>query len=101
MLRCISTSFILLLTLTELASSDGLSPERLRDARREPQNWLTYSGQYSGWRHTELKQIHRDNVRRLAAQWIFQFKGIAHKFEATPLVVDGIMYFPALDNRVF
>jgi len=48
-----------------------------------------------------LKQIRTDNVRRLAAQWIFQFKGIAHKFEATPLVVDGIMYFPALDNRVF
>src|SRR5436190_13223360 len=56
--------------------------------------WLMYSGDYSGQRHSPLKQITPDNVKRLAAQWTFQTETMARGrgFEATPLVVDGIMY---------
>ena len=35
---------------------DGLSYDRLRDSRKEPQNWLTYWGDYQGRHYSALKQ---------------------------------------------
>jgi alcohol dehydrogenase (cytochrome c) len=53
--------------------------------------WLTYSGDYTGQRFSPLTQISAANVEQLAAQWTFQ-TGVANKFEATPLVIDGTLY---------
>jgi glucose dehydrogenase len=64
--------------------------ERLQHADREPQNWLTYSGTYQSQRHTLLTQITPANVRNLELQWAFQSQS-REKFEATPIVVDGVM----------
>ncbi len=64
--------------------------ERLINAGKEPQNWLTHSGTYSGGQYSTLNQITPDNVKNLAVQWIFQARS-AEKFEVTPLVVDGII----------
>jgi alcohol dehydrogenase (cytochrome c) len=58
---------------------------------RKPQEWLTYSGDYSGRRHSSLKQIHTGNVANLAAQWIFPVPG-ASRLQVTPIVANGIMY---------
>jgi alcohol dehydrogenase (cytochrome c) len=61
---------------------------------KNPARWLTYSGDYTGQRHSPLKQITPANVGQLAAQWTFQ-NGIAlagQKFETSPLVIDGVMY---------
>ena len=55
------------------------------------QDWLTYSGDYTGRRHSTLKQIDASNVSRLSAQWIFPVPG-ANRLLVTPLVVNGIMY---------
>ena len=38
----------------------------------DPTRWLTFSGDYSGRRHSPLTQITPANVHRLAAQWTFQ-----------------------------
>ena len=46
--------------------------ERLLNAEEEPQNWLTYSGNYDSNRHTALEQITTDNVDSLELQWVFQ-----------------------------
>ena len=61
---------------------------------KNPSSWLTYSGDYSGQRHSPLKQITPENTRRLSAQWTFQTETTARGrgFESTPLVVDGVMY---------
>ena len=74
--------------------------ERLLKATDEPHNWFTYSGDYSGRRYNLLKQIHTGNVEHLAVQWVFQ-TGATGKFEATPLVIDGIMYLSGQGNRAF
>jgi alcohol dehydrogenase (cytochrome c) len=77
--------------------------ERIQRADQEPQNWLTYSGNLSGQRHSLLKQITPANVKDLELQWVFQTRGPAEpveKFEATPLVVDGIMYTVMAPNHV-
>jgi alcohol dehydrogenase (cytochrome c) len=94
---------LLSLSLTSLCVGSvraEVSYERLKNAKQEPHNWLTYSGDYAGQRYSALEQINRRNVNDLRVQWIFQ-TGLAGPFESTPLVVDGIMYVTALNNRVY
>jgi alcohol dehydrogenase (cytochrome c) len=69
--------------------------DRLLGAAREPHNWLTYSGDYSGRRYSPLTGITRANVGDLRLEWVLQTPApgeATQKHEASPLVVDGIMY---------
>ena len=82
-----------------------VSYERIRNAQSEPQNWLTYSGNYQGHRFSPLAQINITNVAQLKPVWVYQMRDPG-KVEATPLVVDGIIYLSekphvvtALDGR--
>jgi alcohol dehydrogenase (cytochrome c) len=68
-----------------------VSFKRLLAADKEPQNWLTYSGTMMSQRYSQLTQITTENVRNLEPAWTLQTK-TGEKFEATPLVVDGVMY---------
>src|SRR5271163_4617303 len=72
--------------------------DRLVNSGKEPQNWLTYSGDYSGRRFSSLDQIKAANARTLVAKWVYQ-TGATGKLETTPLVVDGILYATAQDDR--
>jgi alcohol dehydrogenase (cytochrome c) len=74
--------------------------DRLLHADREPQNWLSYSGGYSSLRHSPLKQIDPISAGNLEQKWVFQVDSSLQNFEATPLVVDGIMYFTQPVNDV-
>jgi alcohol dehydrogenase (cytochrome c) len=74
--------------------------DRLLRANQEPQNWLTYSGDYASLRHTALKQIDPTNAKNLEQKWVFQADASLQNFEATPLVVDGIMYLTQPINDV-
>ncbi len=72
-------------------SSDlNVSFQRIRNAREEPQNWLTYWGDYQGTHYSRLKSITPANVSSLSSQWSFQFSGTG--VENTPIVVDGVMF---------
>src|SRR5580658_4599707 len=73
--------------------------DRILNAAKEPQNWLTYSGSTMSQRHTLLTQVTPANVKNLEMQWIFQARSL-EKFEATPLVVDGMMYTVQAPNDV-
>src|SRR5215471_12706673 len=73
--------------------------DRILHADREPQNWLTYSGTMQSQRHSSLSQINTSNVKNLEMQWVFQARSL-EKFEATPLVVDGIMYTTQPPNDI-
>ena len=73
------------------ASPSQVTPQDLRDGLTNPTRWLTYSGNYANHRHSPLTQITPANVNRLVAQWQFQTDTLG-KFEATPLVVDGVIY---------
>jgi alcohol dehydrogenase (cytochrome c) len=77
-----------------------VTTQDLLDGLKHPGRWLTYSGDYSGKRHTPLKQITVDNAHRLAAQWTFQAEGmvIGRGFESTPLVMDGVLYITGNNN---
>ena len=75
--------------------------ERLVNARKEPQNWATYFGAYDAWRYSSLDQIRVDNVKNLVSVWAFQTGKVEGGLNATPIVVDGIMYLIASEDRVF
>src|SRR6202521_4326248 len=76
-----------------------VSFDRILGANREPQNWLTYSGSPMSQRHSPLTQITPENVKNLELQWVYQARSL-EKFEATALVVDGIMYTVQAPNNV-
>ncbi|MDP9347841.1 MAG: PQQ-dependent dehydrogenase, methanol/ethanol family, partial [Gemmatimonadota bacterium] len=70
----------------------GITSQRIaRAPTAEPQNWITYGGGYDNMRYSRLGQINTRNVARLRPAWNKQF-GLPNGFEATPMVVDGIMY---------
>jgi alcohol dehydrogenase (cytochrome c) len=53
-------------------------------------DWPGYDGLPSGNRHSEIDQITRNNVGRLALKWIFTMGTV--RVQTTPVVVQGIMY---------
>jgi alcohol dehydrogenase (cytochrome c) len=58
-------------------------------------NWTTYHGMIGGSRYSSLEQINTTNISKLAPAWAFPMpsaKGNGRGIEATPIVVDGIMY---------
>jgi alcohol dehydrogenase (cytochrome c) len=64
--------------------------ERIRDAAKEPGNWLTYSGNLAGHRHSLLSEITPANVAGLKVKWAYQFRNDGN--QTSPVVVDGVMY---------
>jgi len=76
-----------------------VSFDRIQNSSKEPQNWLTYSGNVLGQRYSELTQITPANVKNMEMQWAFQARS-TEKFETTPLVVDGVMYITEAPNDV-
>src|SRR5260370_6514370 len=71
------------------AANGQVTAERLRDAAKEPQNWLMYSGDYAGRRYSTLEQINTSNAARLVPKWVYQTMACG-TFETKPLVVDGL-----------
>ena len=89
-----------ILAALTLASVHGqVAFDRLRDAAGEPRNWLTYSGTYFSQRHSELEQVTPDNVGDLALQWVYQTP-VMGTWQATPIVVDGVMYLTQRPNDI-
>lgn len=54
-------------------------------------DWTTYNGDPRGNRYSQLEQISKQNVVRMAPKWVFPMEG-APRAETTPVVVQGIMY---------
>src|ERR1700682_1050583 len=80
--------------------SPQVSFERQLNAAKEPQNWLTYSGNLMSQRYSSLDQITPENAKNLELKWVFQARSL-EKFEATPLVIDGIMYLTEAPNHIY
>ena len=76
-----------------------VSFERLREAAREPRNWLTYSGGYFSNRYSALDQITPANVTDLTLQWVYQTP-LPGPWQATPIVVDDVMYLTQRPNDI-
>jgi PQQ-dependent dehydrogenase (methanol/ethanol family) len=69
----------------------GVTFDRLVKTAAEPQNWFMYWGNFQGTHYSPLKQIDNSSVRQLQAAWAFAMPGDSI-LEATPVVVDGVMF---------
>ena len=86
--------------IAAVPETGGISYERIRNARSEPQSWLTYWGDYSGQFFSPLAAITTANVHRLQARWAVQMPGDA-VVESVPLVADGILYTTGMPGQVY
>ena len=86
---------ILSIAISALAlSAQGLDPAAT--LKPPTDTWSTYNGDYSGQRHSPLKQINASNVGALTLGWVFQTHSATIK--STPLLVNGILYFTVPDH---
>jgi alcohol dehydrogenase (cytochrome c) len=95
-------SLLLLLGVVVMAAQSIEAQDwsaRLANAAREPQNWLTYSGTYDSQRYSRLSRITPANAKDLELKWVYQTFS-THTFQATPIVLDGVMYLTSGPNDV-
>jgi len=64
---------------------------RLKAAASEPQHWLTLGRDRSGAYFSPLSDINEHNVQQLGFAWDYDL-GTYRGQEASPIVVDGVMY---------
>jgi len=83
-----------------LAASVSVTYDELAAVDEPAEDWLTYSGSYSGARHSKLAQVNRDNVARLAPRWMYQFEGEGEFLEVSPIVRGGVAYAVHLERVV-
>ncbi len=85
---------------TAPAAFAAVTGERIAAADQEPGNWLSHGRSYGEQRFSPLDQINADTIKDLKLAWYFDFdtnRGV----EATPLVVDGVMYTTASWSVVY
>ncbi|MBV8730851.1 MAG: PQQ-binding-like beta-propeller repeat protein, partial [Acidobacteriia bacterium] len=87
--------FLFSLGLCLAASAQSVDPTLL--LRAPADSWLTYHGDYSGRRHTSLKQIAPGNVANLEQVWRFQTGG-TQQIKSSPIIAAGILYVTTPDN---
>ncbi len=97
---------------TAADAATGLTAEAIRkatasvDTKRvvaaddEPGNWLAHGRDYAETRYSPLKQINDENVADLGLAWYFD-TGTKRGLEASPIVVDGVMYTTGSWSVVF
>ena len=80
-----------------------VTPERLANADKEPQNWLMNHRTYDAQRFSPLDKINRGNVKNLKLAYAVALGGtaIGENLQATPLVEDGFMYIVDLWGIVY
>src|ERR1700733_10578268 len=92
---------LLMATALVPARAADVTPERLLNPQREPQNCMLHHGNYQGHRFSLLKEINADTVKNLKPVFTLALSGFQSggryafgNLEATPIVEDGIMYVP-------
>jgi quinohemoprotein ethanol dehydrogenase len=73
------------------AATSSVDGTMIKDNTATSKDWPTTGLDYAETRFSKLKQINSDNVKNLGLVWSYSL-GSSRGVEATPVVVDGIMY---------
>src|SRR5712691_3156766 len=76
------------------AIAADVTPERLANPDKEPQNWLMNHRSYDSQRYAPLDKINTGNVKSLKLAYAVALggTGLNENLEATPLAEDGFLY---------
>lgn len=64
-------------------------------------NWPSYGGTHHALRHSALSQINASNVKKLTPAFAFQTGDSEGGLQATPIVLDGVIYLSTSHNHIF
>ncbi len=70
-------------------------------AGEKAEDWPMFYRDNNAWRYSPLDQINAGNVGKLKVAWIHQPGDIAMGLQATPIAIDGVIYYVGPNNRVF
>ena len=76
---------------TDKAPAAKVDEAFIRQNEAHSKEWPTYGLDYAETRYSKLEQINDANVKELGLVWSYSLES-TRGVEATPLVVDGIMY---------
>ena len=90
-LIAVLSSALVLLAPAPCRADGDVDQARLKAANSESQNWLTLGRDGNQTYFSPLSTINEGNVGRLGFAWAYDL-GTSRGQEATPIVVDGVMY---------
>ena len=88
------------LPIVPMLFAADIDSKRLLGADTEPENWMSHGRNYGEERFSPLDQISDNNIAELGLAWEFKYP-LDRVIEATPLVVDGVMYTTGAYSTVF
>src|SRR5206468_3704907 len=84
-------------------SAQGLNPAKLGAPPTD--SWPTYNGDYTGRRYSTLSKINQSNINSLSLAWVYRANGAlgggggaGGRISATPVEVNGVLYFTMPDH---
>ena len=83
-----------------IGSDFNIDAKKLIGANSNQEEWMTHGRTYSEERFSGLKQINENNVDQLGIEWFHDLDS-SRGHEATPLVVNGIMFSTGAWSVVF
>lgn len=83
-----------------IAAATKIDGARVKAADDEPHNWLAHGRTYSEQRYSPLDEINDTTVGGLGLAWSYDTSTI-RGLEASPIVVDGIMFTTGSWSKVF
>jgi len=89
-----------LAVIAENSTFAQVNAERLENADAEPDQWMSYGRNYDEQRFSPLDQINTENVNELGLAWFADFDTNRGQ-EATPLIIDGIIYVSTAWSKVY
>jgi alcohol dehydrogenase (cytochrome c) len=93
---CIVAFLAGLVICTASAVAQAVDDAMLKNPPRD--SWPGFHGDYTGQRHSPLTEISPSNVADMTLAWTFQAQGGGASIKATPILVDGVLYFTLPDN---
>src|SRR6476661_5001651 len=97
-MKSVAIGALLALASTVLLAQ-ALSPDQLLHPPSD--SWPTYNGDYSGRRFSQLKKINDSNIGSLSLAWVYRINSggdFGGSIRATPLLVNGVLYFTLPDH---
>ena len=86
-------------TLESKQYPNYVTDDMLLNADKDANNWLLYGRDYQTTRYSPLREVNRENVKRLRPVWNLSF-GVLEGQDSQAVVVNGTVYVTTSFNRV-
>ena len=103
-LGALSGAMLFPASLSAQTAPRTITTQELTQTKNGAKDWITFGGAVNNERYSTLDQINASNVSQLKGQWMTRLGsglGAKYRFEADPLVIDGVLYIPTGNDDIF